>query len=84
MINTNILSSIFDNYSINKVILLEDTDCYNFIISNMPSSINLDRWEYLENILKEILRKNINIIPHNQAIEIFDNNAINEGLVIKQ
>lgn len=84
MINKNILSSIFDNYDIQKVVLIQKDETYNFIISNMSSSLTLERWEYLENILKDITKKSINIIPFPQAEKYFDSNLLNKGLVIKQ
>ena len=83
MINTKVLSSVFDNYDIHKVILLDIDNTYNFIISNMPSSISLEKWEYLENILQEITKKNINIFSLTQAINHFGNSIKSKGLVIK-
>ena len=83
MINKNILSSIFESYKINNVILVEDNEKLHFIISNMSSSFNLDRWEYLENILKDVTGKSINIITYNQAIKHFDTNYLDKGLVIR-
>ena len=83
MINKNILSSIFDNYDIHSVKLVQDNNILNFIISQMPSSISLERWDYLENILKDVTGKTVNILPYNQAIKCFSEKLINEGLVIK-
>lgn len=83
MINTKVLSSVFDNYDIHNVILLPINNTYNFIISNMPSSISLERWEYLENILKELTKKEINIFAVDQAISHLGEEAIKKGSVIR-
>lgn len=83
MINKDFLSSVFDNYDIKKVLLIHEDESYNFIISEMSTSLTLERWEYLENILKDITNKDINLIPFSQAEKIFDNASINKGLVIK-
>ena len=83
MINSSLLSSIFDNYGINKITVVEDNSALNFIISDMPSSISLERWEYLENILKEVTKKEIVFITKEQASSIFSGSTIKEGVVIK-
>ena len=83
MINYNIFSSIFENYEIGNVILLKDKETHNFIISNMPSCISVDRWDYLENILSEITKSQCNIFPYNQAIKYFSEEIIKKGVVIK-
>lgn len=80
MINKNILNSVFDTYGINKVTLIEENNEYIFLISNMPSNINLDRWEYLENILKDITQKNVSILALNYAKKYIN---LEKGLVIK-
>ena len=80
MINTKFLISLFTTYKINKVILLEDKDTYNFIVSDMDRNLNLENWEYLENILKDVTEKDINILTYNQAIKHFD---VSKGVVIK-
>ena len=83
MINKNILSQVFDNYGINKVMLLEYNNSYNFLISEMNKELSLDRWEYLENILKDITKKNINLIPYSQAKKYFNDDINLKGEVIK-
>ena len=83
MINENILSKIFEQNKINNVIMVEENNYLNFIISNMTSSLSLDKWEYLENILKDVTSKNINIITYNQALKNLGNDYIKKGVVIR-
>ena len=83
MINTNILSSVFKNYGIHDITLVVENDTYNFIISNMTSTIAIDRWKYLEDILKDITKKKINLIPLNQALKYLGEDYINKGVEIK-
>jgi len=82
MINPDILSSVFKSHKIEKVILIEDDYKLNFIVSNMSTSFDIDKWEYLENILKDITHSNVNIIPFCQAVKYFDESYINKGMVI--
>ena len=83
MINEKVLSSVFGNYDIHNVILLPMDETYNFVISNMPSSISLERWKYLENILKDITKKEINLFAFSQAISHFGEETLKKGMVIK-
>ena len=83
MIDNTILSSVFDNYNINNVFLIKDNTTYNFIISNMPASISLERWEYLENILKDITKANVNLITLTDALKHFGKENLSKGEVIK-
>lgn len=79
----NIFSTIFENYGIESVILIDTESKSNFIISNMKNDLSIERWDYLENILKDVMKKSINIIPYNQAIKCFGIKKIEEGEVIK-
>ena len=83
MINNRIISSVFSNYGIDSVILVEDNNKLNFVISNMNSSISLDRWEYLENILKDITQRDVNIMPLNQVLSHLGSDYISKGVVIQ-
>ena len=82
MENKNILISVFKTYGINKVYLNKKSNTYNFIISAMEKSISLDRWNYLETVLKDITNKNVTLLPYEQALQHFGDNYINESLVI--
>ena len=83
MINKEILSSVFFNYGIKKIILVEDNTRLNFVISNMDLELSLDRWEYLENILKDITKKDINIMPLNQVLKHLGSTYVSKGDVIQ-
>ena len=80
MINKTLLKQVFDKYEIGKVTLVESANYNIFLIDDMPSSIPLDRWEYLEHILEDIVQKQITILPLNYAKKHI---KINEGVVIK-
>ena len=81
MINKTLLKQVFDKYEIGKVTLVESANHNIFLIDDMPSSIPLDRWEYLEHILEDIVQKQITILPLNYAKKQI---KISEGVVIKQ
>jgi len=83
MINKEILSSVFSNYGIKKIVLVEDNNKLNFIISEMDLSISLDRWEYLENILKDITKKDINIMALNDVFKYLGTNYISKGVALQ-
>ena len=83
MINKDIIKSIFSNYEIDKVILVEEKDFFSFFIYSMKKSIPLERWNNLENILKEILHKEITLLPYNQALKVLGNEYFNKGVVIE-
>ena len=80
MIDNSVLSSVFDSYKIQNIVMVEQEGTYNFLISNMPTSISLDRWEYLENILRDITKKEIVIMPMSYAKKHLN---LEEGVVIK-
>ena len=82
MINPEIFASVFKHHQINKVMLIEHNDCFNFLISDMSSSITLDRWEHLENILRDLTKKEINIIPYSQAIVFFNKEMLAKGVEV--
>ena len=81
MINTNILSSVFKNYHFEKVQMIENSNLCVFLVSNMLTSISLERWEYLENILADITQKDVAIMPLDYAKKHLN---LKEGVVIKQ
>lgn len=83
MINKNILVSIFEKHQIDKVILKETEKSYDFIISEMNSSFNVAKWDYLEHVLEDILGKKINIIALPQATKYFGNQYIESGMIIR-
>ena len=82
MITNEGLKSIFNSYKINNVVLVENDNELNFVISNMNSNISLTEWENLENILKDIYKKNINIMTKNQCVKYLGNNFLSKGVVI--
>lgn len=82
MITTEGLKSIFNSYKIDSVVLVENTNELDFVISNMNSSISLNEWENLENILKDIYKKDVNIMSKNQCIKYLGNDFLSKGVVI--
>ncbi len=82
MITTEGLKSIFSSYKIDSVVLVENTNELDFVISNMNSSISLNEWENLENILKDIYKKDVNIMSKNQCIKYLGNDFLSKGVVI--
>ncbi len=82
MITNEGLKSIFNSYKINNVVLVENANELNFVISNMNSNISLTEWENLENILKDIYKKNINIMTKNQCVKYLGNDFLSKGVVI--
>lgn len=82
MIKKDVLISIFNSFGIKKVWLKEENNFYNFIIGDMNVSFSLDRWCLLENYLKELLDKNINILSYPQVLANFSSSYIQESLVI--
>ena len=83
MINIGIIKSILSNYSISEFIFLEEKDFDSIIICSMKESIPLERWNNLENILKEYLQKEISILPLSQAKKTLSDNQLNKGVWIK-
>lgn len=82
MYNTDMLCSIFKTYGINNVLIKENSDNIDFIISNMSENISLERWNYLEAILTDCAKKNITILTYNQALENLGSNYIQESKVL--
>ena len=83
MINKKIIKEIFSNYSINKVIFIEEKSFNSFIIVSMNESISLTRWENLENILKEYLNKDVTLLPLSQALKALGENHLRKGEIIQ-
>lgn len=83
MINKNIIKSIFENHSIYKVIFIEEKEFISFIICNMNESIELNKWNNLENILTEYLKKDVCLLPLSQALEYLGKDYIDKGEVIQ-
>ena len=83
MINKDIIKSIFINYHISKIIIMiEENDFYAFVIGKMNESISLDRWEQLENVLKDYTNKEISLIPYNQAYNQLGKKYLDKGVII--
>jgi len=80
--NLNIIKSIFNNHSINKAIFIEERTFITYIIYDMSESLPLERWEHLEAILKEYTKKEVALLPYNQAITNLGSDYINKGVTI--
>lgn len=81
MINTNLLASIFEKYNIDSVSYLEDNNDYIFLIKTMNSSISLEKWEYLEQTLKYLLKADVSFLSYDYAKNYID---ISKAMVIKK
>lgn len=82
MITSEGLKSIFNSYKIGNVILVENSNEMNFIISNMNSNISLNDWQNLENVLKDVYRKSINIMTKNQCIKYLGKEFLDKGVCV--
>ena len=82
MMNKSIMKSIFSNYHISKIIMIEEKNFYAFIIEKMNESISLDRWEQLENVLKDYTKKEISLIPYMQAYNQLGKKYLDKGVII--
>ena len=83
MINKDIVKSIFNNYSIDKVIFIEEKTFECFVICSMKENISYDRWCNLENVLKEYRNKDISLLPLEQAINSLGKDYLSKGVVIQ-
>lgn len=83
MIDRKIIKSIFSNYSVNEIIFIEESTFYTFIMCSMSKNISLDRWDNLENILKEYTSKDVCLIPIEQAKKHLGKEYISKGVIIK-
>lgn len=82
MISIKGLQSVFSSYKINSVVLVENESSIDFIISNMENSISLDNWENLENVLKDVYKKNINLLTKEQCLKYLGKDFLNKGVTI--
>lgn len=83
MIDTKILKSIFSNYSINKVVFIEEDNFNTFLICSMSENISLERWNNLESILKEYSKKEVSLLPFSQAYKYLKEEYISKGVIIE-
>ena len=74
IMNTALLHSIFKAHGIEKVSFIKTDDNYIFLLEEMNTSIPLQRWEHLENILMDVIKENISLLPIEQAKKYFDTN----------
>lgn len=82
MIDLNIIKSIFTSHHINKIILIDETSSYTFVICSMHESISSNKWDNLENILKYHVKKDVTILSHPQALKYLGNDFLNKGVII--
>ena len=83
MINLEIIKSILTNHSINKAIFVEEKDFNCYIICEMKEYLPLDRWNHLEIILKDYTKKNVSLLPYNQALNNLGESYIKKGVTIQ-
>lgn len=83
MIDKKVIKSIFSNYSISEVIFIKENSFCSFIICSMKESISLDRWDNLENILKEYTSMDISLTPLEQALKYLSKEYLSKGVIIK-
>lgn len=72
MTDLNLLYSVFDKHSVDSVSYIKDGDTFIFLIKEMSNSISLERWEHLEQILKDILKVDISILSYEYAKNYID------------
>lgn len=82
MITEKGLKSIFESYGIKHVKLVKNQNEYDFIISSMEKSISLDNWQNLENVLKDVLGKDIEIMTEPQAIKYLKSDYFSKEEII--
>lgn len=70
--NTSLLYNIFKTHGIEKVSFIETDDNYLFLLEEMNTNLPLQRWEHLENILIDIIKKDIYLLPIEQANKYLD------------
>ncbi len=83
MIDEKIIKAIFSNYSIDEVIFIKESSFCSFIICSMNENISLDRWNNLENILKEYTSNEVSLLSLEQALKYLGNEYISKGVIIK-
>lgn len=81
MINKEILTSVFEKHGIEKVVFIPLESKNIFLIKEMSSHLSLDRWEHLENILKDISCKPCDILDYEYASNYIN---VTEGVVIEK
>ena len=80
MIKTEIFASVFKSHGIEKVLLVQAKNRNIFLIQEMSSSIPLNRWEHLENILKDICQSECDILSYDCASKYIN---IKNGVTIE-
>jgi len=82
MLNNKVLSSVLKTYGVKKARLKENNNSIDLIIIEMNDSFPLERWNYFETILKDLLNKKVNILTYNQVLRYFGESFIEESQVI--
>ena len=78
--NTKFLASVFEKHNISSVYYLEDKNYPVFLIKEMDSSIPLERWTHLENVLKDATNSEVSILSYDYAKNHID---VSKAMVIK-
>ena len=80
MINTSVLSQVFNYHTIKEAVMIEKSKEILFLIKEMDESIDLNRWEHLENILTDLTGKQIILLPYDYTSNYI---KTKEGVTIK-
>lgn len=83
MLDKGLIKSIFNCYSIKKVIYIKQKDFISFIICSMQENISIEKWNNLENVLKETFNSEISLLPLSQALKILTRTQLDKGVVIE-
>ena len=82
MLNNKTLTSIMQTYGITKANIKENETTFDLIIDEMTENLSLDRWNLLENVLRDLTNKKVNILTYTQAEKCLGNAYLNESKVI--
>ena len=80
--NIEIIKDIFKSHKINKVIMIKEPQILNFVICSMSSSLDFNRWNNLENILKYHTKEEISLTSYHQAEKYLGKDYLNKGVII--
>lgn len=78
-----LLSSLLQDFGISQAVLIENDDYFDILIKDMSSSLTLERWNYLENLIKILLKKEINFSSYNQAMTLIPLENFKKGVIVE-